>query len=205
MKRTIVLWVAMTLLLSACIPALPSLQQPTLAPVIDAQATDSAMAATLVAETLNALPTPTLEPATDTPTPTATETESPSPTSTLTETPTPEPNTEVTVTATSAAAIATETLHPRFFGTLPPALPSGKVTLVNKAKVEVYVSLQCTTQDGNTTVIEYPVYGRQKVSAPAGKYKYVAWVGGREFLGAFSLSKGEDLSITFNKDKVTIK
>jgi hypothetical protein len=99
----------------------------------------------------------------------------------------------------------TETLYPRFFGTLPPALPFGNVKLVNKAKVDVYVSLQCTTIDGYKTIIEYPVFGSFSVSAPAGRYNYVAWVGGRQFQGSFRLSKGEDLSITFNKDKVTIK
>jgi hypothetical protein len=77
--------------------------------------------------------------------------------------------------------------------------------LVNRAKAEVYVSLQCTTVDGYTTIIEYPVFGRLKVSAPAGKYNYVAWVGGRQLIGSFSLSKGEELSITFNREKVTIK
>ena len=108
-------------------------------------------------------------------------------------------------TATQFVATATETLHPRFFGTLPPALPYGKVRLINRAKAEVYVSLHCTTVGGYTTIIEYPVAGRMNVSAPAGKYTYVAWVGGREFQGSFGLSKGEDIEITFNKDKITIK
>jgi hypothetical protein len=97
------------------------------------------------------------------------------------------------------------TLHPRFYGTLPPAIPFGKVTLVNRAKVDVYVSLQCTTIDGQKTIIEYPVFGMREVSAPAGNYNYVAWVGGRQFLGSFRLDKGEDLTITFRKDKITLK
>ncbi len=219
MKRTTVLVLATAFILSACIPSLPSLQQPTEAPAVDVQATDAAVAATQAAETLNALPTPTLEPATDTPEPTATDTEAPTATETVTETLTPDPNitateTAVTTTATGTGtpptatqfvATATETLHPRFFGTLPPALPYGKVRLINRAKAEVYVSLHCTTVDGDTTIIEYPVAGRMNVSAPAGKYTYVAWVGGREFQGSFGLSKGEDIEITFNKDKVTIK
>ena len=75
MKRTVALVLGMGLLLSACIPTLPQLQPPTEAPVIDMQATDAAMAQTQAAETLNALPTSTLEPATDTPEPTATDTE----------------------------------------------------------------------------------------------------------------------------------
>ena len=231
MRRTAVLALAMAFLLSACvIPTLPSLQQPNEAPAVDTQATDAVLAETLAVETLNALPTPTLEPATDTPEPAATDTKLPTATvtdsETATETLTPDPNATVTETgtaitgtpptatvtvtgtlptATQYVATATETLYPRFFGTLPPALPSGKVKLINKAKAEVYVSLYCTTIDGYTTIIEYPVSGRMNVSAPAGKYSYVAWVGGRQFQGSFSLGKGNDVEITFNKDKVTIK
>ena len=226
MKRTAVLVLATAFILSACIPGLPSLQQPTEVPVVDVQATDAAMAETHAVETLNALPTPTLEPATDTPEPTVTDTEAPTATETATETLTPDPNITVTETgtlvtgtaftstatltgtpptATPFVVTATETLHPRFFGTLPPALPYGKVKLVNRSKAEVYVSMFCMTIDGYTTIIEYPVFGRMKVSAPAGKYTYVAWVGGRKFQGSFSLGKGEDIAITFYKDKITVE
>jgi hypothetical protein len=218
MKRTAVLILATVFILSACIPA-PFLGQPTVTPAVDAQATEAAMAATFAAETLNALPTPTLMPATEPLEPTATDTELPSVTATATETVSPDPNatsTETMIpqtatitgtlpTATQVVTTATETLYPRFFGTLPPALPFGQVKLSNRAKVDVYVSLQCTTIDGYKTIIEYPVFGSFSVSAPAGRYNYVAWVGGRQFQGSFRLSKDENLSITFNKDKVTIK
>ena len=231
MKRAAVLALATAFLLGACIPALPQLQQPNEEPVVDVQATtDAAMAETHAAETHNAPPTPTLEPATDTPEPTATDTEAPTATETVTETVTetltPDPNVTVTETgiavtetaftstvtmtgtlptATQFNPTATETLHPRFFGTLPPAIPYGKVKLINRAKAEVYVSLYCTTIDDYTTIIEYPVFGRMSISAPAGRYTYVAWVGGREFQGSFGLSKGNDIEITFYKDKVTLK
>lgn len=218
MKRTAVLVLATIFILSACIP-LPFLGQPTVLPAVDVQATDAAIAATLAVETLNALPTPTQFPATNTLEPTATDIESPTATEIATETLTPDPNinatetmmtTTATVTGTlptitQVVATGTETLYPRFFGTLPPALPYGQVKLGNKAKVDVYVSLQCATIDGYTTIMEYPVFGSFSVSAPAGQYVYVAWVGGRQFQGSFHLSKGEELSITFNKDKVTIK
>lgn len=218
MKRTAVLVLATVFILSACIPA-PFLGQPTVTPAVDAQATDAAMAATFAAETLNALPTPTLMPATEPLEPTATDTELPSVPAIATETVTPDPNGTPTETvlpeaatttgtlpaATQVVATATEGLRPRFFGTLPPALPFGNVKLVNKAKADVYVSLQATTIDGYTTILEYPVFGSFSVSAPAGRYNYVAWVGGRQFQGSFRLSKGENLSLTFNKDKVTIK
>lgn len=233
MKRTVVYLLAMVLFLSAC-NALPSIQLPDSAPAVDVQATDAAMAETLAVETLNALPTPTLEPATDTPEPTSTftQTATVTETSTATETLTPDPNITITATGTietttaltgtaytatntvtgtpptatqSTTPSATETLYARFYGTLPPAIPYGKVKLINKSKAEVYISMDCTTVDGYHTIIEYPVPGRLRVSAPAGKYTYVAWVGGRQFQGWFGLGKRGEIEITFNKDKVTIK
>lgn len=215
MKRIAALVLATACVLSACIPlSFPG--QATVAPPVDAQATEAALAATLAAGTLNALPTPTMLTATFTLLPVATDTGLPTATGAASQTLTLDPN----LTATNTIAVSptatvptvaqtdptgTETLHPRFFGTLPPALPSGTIGLINRAKVDVYVSLQCKTIDGYTTIIEYPVRGRFQVSAPAGRYTYVAWVGGRQFQGSFHLGKGEELSITFNRDKITIK
>ena len=55
------------------------------------------------------------------------------------------------------------------------------------SKTDAYISLQCTTNDGYVTVIEYPLGGsRVEHSAPAGQYVYVAWVGGRKFTGSFN-------------------
>jgi len=221
MKRTVVLMLAAAFLLSACIPALPQLQPPGEAPVVDLQATEAVLVETHAAETLNALPTPTLELATETLEPTATDTESPTVTETATETPTPDPNitgtdtgtaftstatiTGTPPTATQFVATATETLYPRFFGTLPPAIPYGEVRLINRSKVDAYISLQCTTIDGYKTIIEYPVFGRLKESAPAGRYTYVAWVGGRQFIGTFGLGKGDEVEIIIEKDKITVQ
>lgn len=233
MKRTGAYLLAMALFLSACIPALPSLGQPEGAPAADVQATDAALALTLAVETLNALPTPTLEPATDTPVPTATFTEvvaaetatatnslTADPNASATNTLTPGPSASATVTGTPVTATATATgtpasgtpptptatvtLHARFYGTLPPAIPYGKISLLNRSKAEVYISMHCTTVDGYTTIIEYPVPRGLRVSAPAGQYTYVAWVGGRQFQGSFGLGKGNEVEITFQKDKVTV-
>jgi len=232
MKRAGYLVLTMAFILSACMPALPSLQQPDDSPAIDADATDQALAATLAVETLNALPTPTLEPATNTSEPTetqaqtatvtATETQTPDPNATPTETITPDPNATPTVTGTietatptitgtlpaatqTASLTPTETPYALLFGTLPPALPSGKIKLINKSKADVYVSLTCTTHDGYTTILEYPVDGTMRVAAPAGRYTYNAWVGGRQFQGFFGLGKKEEVEITFEKNKVTTK
>lgn len=229
------------ILINACIPGLPSLQQPEQAAAVNIQETDEALAATLAVETLNALPTPTLEPATDTAlasatgsgtvSPTVTQSMTIDPNASPTESPTLDPNATATPTGTletstitntavtpivtntgtpststqSLTPSPTETLYARFYGTLPPHIPFGKIKLVNKAKVEVYISLHCTTIDGFTTIIEYPVSGSFRISAPAGKYSYVAWVGGKKLLGTFRLGKNGEKDITIFKDKVTIK
>jgi hypothetical protein len=104
----------------------------------------------------------------------------------------------------SISATLTETLHPQHYGTMPPYLPFGQVTLVNKSKAEVDVSLQCTTKDGYTTIIETPVGGTTKLKAPAGKYLLVAWVGGKKMIGNFSLAKSGDLKIKIFKDHLEI-
>lgn len=241
MKRFAYLVLGLTILLSAC-SSLPSLGAPQDAPAVDVQATDQALAATLAVETLNALPTPTSEPATNTPESTATEittttvtpteTATSDPNATHTETLTPDPNATATETGTPGTATAsatvtftpsatptgtlptatvsitpspTETLYARFYGTLYPSLPSGRIRLTNKSKVEVYVSLHCNTIDGYTTILEYPVIGKMRVDAPAGSYSYVAWVGGRSFNGWFKLGKGNLVEIVFEKNKVSVK
>jgi len=89
---------------------------------------------------------------------------------------------------------------------MPPNLPSGNIALLNMSKVEAYISLQCTTNDGYVTVIEYPVGGsRVNTSAPAGRYIYVAWVGGQKFTGSFKLDKFQDLKLTIYKNRIEIK
>ena len=63
MARTVALVLAIAFVLSACIPSVFP-EGPTAAPVIDTPTVDEGLAATMVAATLNALPTSTLESAT---------------------------------------------------------------------------------------------------------------------------------------------
>lgn len=224
MKISPLLAISLSLLLSACLPAL----LPTPAPQVDLAAT----AAILAQDTLQSQPTPTLIPS-HTPmvasaSPAATQTlgtpgETPNPilltltatlgtgTVTVSGTPATPTRTAIGVTSTSTATrtatlwwISTETPHPQFYGTLPPNLPFGKIILINKSKSEAYVSLQCTTTDGQVTILEYPVHGTVQAKAPAGNYVYVAWVGGRKMVGNFHLGKDQDLTLKLYKDKVTI-
>jgi hypothetical protein len=94
----------------------------------------------------------------------------------------------------------------RVYGTQPPYIDYGRVELKNLSKTQVYISFQCTTPEGYYVIVEYPVGGSYiKVSVPAGRCAYVAWVGGREFTGEFGLGRFEELTITFKKDSVTIQ
>jgi hypothetical protein len=228
MRKISFLVMAMGVLLSGCLPA--SLQSDTSGPTPLSEQELQATAAVLSQQTLQALPSPTIMPSNTPVIITATGTNLPSETSTqtaasstesvtlpsATETVTAALATPVTVTTslsstvtstprTGFTATTTETLHPRFYGTLPPNLPSGQITLVNKSKKEVYISLQCTTQDGFITIIEYPVPSTVKTNAPAGKYIYVAWVGGNKITGNFGLGKRDEIVITIYKDRIGIK
>lgn len=226
MKRLIFLTALIGLVLGACTPASSQPQDnPTPVSEADLQAT----AAILSQQTLQAIPTNTLLPSETpvivTPSTTATQataTETVNPvlltlTATLLAgTPTAETLTGVTGTpptqglsVTSTATIIPPTLdgtpHPLFFGTQPPALPAGTISLFNKADADVYISLRCVTKEGYVTIIEYPVQKNFNVNAPAGKYTYIAWVGGRQFDGSFSLDKDGFITITFFKNRINIK
>ena len=222
MKRILFLSIALSLMVGACLPALPQSQEnPTPISETDLQAT----AAVLSQQTLQALPTDTSAPS-ETPvvvSPSLTATQ-PTPTETvnpvlltltatlLAGTPTLGTETAVTGTVQSATetvfanASATQgTPLPLSYGTLPPNLPYGTIDLFNKSHVEVYISLRCVTKDGYVTILEYPVKQNFKVSAPAGRYTYIAWVGGRQFDGSFTMDNDGFVTITFFKERVNVK
>jgi len=81
------------------------------------------------------------------------------------------------------------------YGTYPNSVGKGKIKLVNKAKADVYVSLQGTTKDGFEAINEYTVNGTVNATIPNGWYFYVAWVGGEQYTGQFNLGGGR--TITF--------
>ncbi len=209
--------VVVTLLLGACLPT-GLTSNPGTQPVVDIPGTVNAIMGTAVAQTLTSQPTATLAPITDTPTPTAVLSEA-SPTPTETATALPAPNLTTTpATATNVAGTTSgtttapvpgsrtlvPTLTVRLYGTLPPAVPFGDVTLINRARAEAYISLQVTTRRGGPTILEYPVPRTRRIQAPAGYYLYVAWVGGNKMIGNFSLHEGDSLYITLYKDRVVI-
>ncbi len=219
MKKIFFLLVALCLTLSACLPA--ALQPQATSPAPPSEADLQATVAVSVQQTLQSLPTPTLAPSNTAVMLIATSTQTQA---TLTPTGTQNP-VLLTLTATlgtgtviagtpgastvtpnpTFSAAPTETLHPQHYGTMPPNLPSGQITLINNSRAEVYISLQCTTKDGYVTVIEYPVGRRVETSAPVGSYVYVAWVGGNKIVGEFKLDQSHDLTLTIFKDRVEIK
>ena len=225
MKKMFFLLVALCFVVSACsVFATPQPQAAAPTPLsnVDAQAT----VAISVQQTLQSLPTFTQAPS-NTPvvmTATSTPIQLP-PSSTATQIPisstlTTSPGT-ITVTVTHGATstlpftttpspavsvVPTETNHYQYYGTMPPDLPFGSISMLNLSKKEVYISLQCTTKDGYQTVIEYPLGGsRVGTNAPAGKYVYVISVGGKKSSGSFRLDKSQDLKITIYKDRIEIK
>jgi predicted small secreted protein len=221
MKKSLAAFLALSFLLSACgaIPGLGRSEGST--PTAISQADLEATSAVFVQQTLNALPTNTTAPSETpviiAPTKTATATATqPTPTETgvpalLTLTATL--NAALTTPGTAASnpvvgtipATATIEAQPLTHGTLPPNLPYGTINLFNKAHVDVYISLRCVTKEGYVTLLEYPVKKTYKVSAPAGKYTYVAWVGGRQFDGSFSLEQDGYMTITFFKERINVK
>lgn len=115
------------------------------------------------------------------------------------------PTSATTLTAGQLTLTAIPTLTIRLYGTLPPAVPSSEITLVNKARTEAYISLQVTMPDGKYSILEYPVEGTVRFQAPVGHYVYVSWVGGRKMVGEFRLHQNDDLSIHLFRDRVEIK
>ena len=228
MKKIIALVGMFGFMLSACMPAVAQTQDTNPTPISDEVL--QATAALLVQQTLDAFPTQTVAPSNTpvitTPTHTATlatptETQNPvllTLTATLgtgTVTPGTEASNTLPTTGTGTPQnpsttntpnplTPTAVPQPQFVGTLPPALPSSLVILTNKADVDVYISLRCETSKGNVTILEYPVKKYVDVEAPVGSYTYVAWVGGRQFTGAFLLVQGDVLKIDFFKNRISI-
>jgi hypothetical protein len=179
----------------------------------------NAIANTAIALTQTAQPSPTIQDtATSTPVvePSATDTpagNTNTPQPNLTTTPATatsgplnpvNPTATFTPTAVPGLRTLTPTLGVLTYGTLPPAnRPYIYASLINKAQRQVYISLQVVTDQGYT-IIEYPVKRIVNIKIPVGSYTYVVWVGGRQIVGYFKVSKNDEVSILIYKDKVII-
>jgi hypothetical protein len=207
MKKLLPFVLSLSLFLSACMPTF--LEQTTNPTPSAAVELPSAVPASPTQETL---PTATLAP-TNTATLRPTNTNSPLPpteTATATQTGTPATSTPFTPgpgtpSLTFTPVTFTATLGFQSYGTLPPLVPSGKVLLMNKSHAQAYISLQCINKEGTLSIMEFPVGKWTEVKVPSGKCDYVAWVGGREFVGKFSLDTGGQRTITLYKNRIKIK
>jgi len=219
MKKILILVLVMVVT-GACLPA-PAPANP--APQVDVQATIDIIVQTAAAQTLAAQPSPIVAPPTETGTPVVassstptidiTETPSSSPVPNLTTTPVtatsgPGDNPSITPTSTLGSGVGaltlTPTLGPLTYGTLPPAVAFSQVSLVNKSKTQVYISLQLCDTEAAGAILEYPVKGTVKIKAPVGTYLYVVWVGGRQLTGTLQVPSNTDLTIRIYRDKVEI-
>ena len=217
MKKILIPIILFAVITGACLPvAAPSDS----APQVDSQATIDSIVKTAAAETLAAQPSPTPVPATLTASPTetvpptdVTVTLSTTPAPNLTTTPatatagTAVDNPNITVTPnanTSGEITLTPTLGILTYGTLPPAVPSADITLVNKSKAQAYISLQ-NDPPKEVTILEYPVNKQVSIKAPLGYYLYVVWVGGRKIVGEFVLHHDDNIKIIIYKDRVVVQ
>ena len=223
MKRLAFATLTVVLVLSGCtLPGLPGASP-------NSRATAAAIAFTEAALTSAAEPTATLPPSptlppTDVPTQTATSTLPPFPTMEASATPTvgtpaTSSPTQASSTGTATASLTltpaatygagtaspTAPLIPREYGTQPPAIPYGRVHLINHANRPVYVSFQCVAPDGTASITETPVGGRTNLSIAIGQCHWVAWVGSKEFSGDIRLQRFEELTFTFTKTRVMIQ
>lgn len=219
MNKNLIPILLLMVVTGACLPApVPTAS----APQVDMQATIDSIVKTAAAQTLAAQPSPTTAPPTETPTAVVEPSSTPSVNDEPSSTPVPNLTTtpvtatsgaidssNITPTSTTVGISGSPTLTPTLgvllYGTLPPAVPSSDVYLVNKSKTQVYISLQLCDTEAKGAILEYPVQNSIKIKAPIGNYLYVVWVGGRQLIGNLKVNKSEDLKITIFKDKVVIQ
>jgi len=186
MKKFTVLVLVCAFVLSACLPAAAPINS---APTVDVAGTVNAIANIANTQTQAAQPSPTSTPVQIT--------------ATATSGPVNPAATSTSITVPGLPSL-TPTLGVLTYGTLPPAnRPYVYITLINKAQRQAYISLQVVTDQGYT-IIEYPVKGTVKVKIPTGSYTYVVWVGGRQIVGYFNVSKHDEPTLLIYKDKVII-
>ncbi len=206
MKKLLPFVLGLSLTLSACMPAFftqTSNPTPTTAPSLAAPVEAPASPTPEILPTATQVPTqtaPAIPTHTNSPLP-PTETTIP----TLTNTPETVTPGAGTPTLTFTPVTFTATLGFQSYGTLPPLVPSGKLLLMNKSHAQAYISIQCVNKEGTVSIIEFPVGKWTETKAPAGRCDYVAWIGGRQFTGSFSLDTGGQRTITLYKNRIKIK
>jgi len=120
----------------------------------------------------------------------------------------------IRVPATSGQAVVSAVTYPiaiapaqaapaLSYGVFSPGAAHGTITLVNKSRDDIYVSLHGTTREGASVIREYSISGTMEVKMPVGWYTYVAWVGGQKIEGSLNLPNEADRTVTFYNKKST--
>ena len=233
MKKFLFLGIVVLLSLSACVPSFLKSDTSAPAEAVDLEATADILANTQVAQTFEALATPTMEvpsaiPPTKVPSATATETPSPTETATATatetatETPdgtnpaetaslTPEgtlpAETETGTPEATATSIYPSPTSPISVGEPPDSVPRYKVRVINNTKYPAYISLQGVTVGNYHPIIEYaldPWVNNVRFPIPEGQYTAVVYIGKDPLITYFGIHKS-GLTITIEQDKITIE
>ena len=214
--------------LSACVPDFLNPDSP--AEEVDIVTTVEAEANTQVAQTFEALNTPTIiafstntKEATATIAPTETKiptaTDAATATTEATETPTGTLATETASTTPDGTLPAeTETLtvtetsiyppptSPISINEPPDSVPRHKITVINKTKGKVYISLQGVTEGDYHPIIEYdiPAHGKAKFKIPEGKYAAIVYVGKDPMIAYFRI-RSDNITIIIKRDQIQIE
>lgn len=207
MKKLLLPVLGLSLLLNACMPAfLEQTVNPAPSAVAASPTAIPASSTPVILPSATPLPTHTPQPTSTLLPPTATASPTAVPlTATTTGTVTTATPGPGTPSLTYTPVTYTATLGFQSYGTLPPLVPSGKIMLSNRSHAQAYISLQCINKEGTLSIMEFPVSKYTEVKVPSGKCDYVAWVGGRQFTGKFTLDTGGQRTITLYKNRIKIK
>jgi hypothetical protein len=195
MKRNAwILGVLLSLAASACAPQ----ATPTVNP-LDIQHTAEAAAFTVVAQTEEAVPTPTLAPPTETPSPT------PMPTLTSITSPTSNVSTPQTPTAVSISSGSTQDNCNKALTAWEG--PTAKLNLANATKPQgvVTLSLYVVTELGECGYISQQFEASGSLSGPVGQYSAGAFVDGKKdfrVFGGFRITQGSWTIVVKNESIV---
>ena len=195
MKRNAwILGVILSLAASACAPqATPTVNPP------DIQHTAEAAAFTVVAQTQEALPTPTLVPPTETP--------SPTPVPTLTSITSPTSNVSPTQTQTAVTLSAGSTQDNCNKALTTWEGPTAKLNLANETKPKgvVTLSLYVVTELGECGYLSQQFEASGSLSGPVGQYSAGAFVDGKKnfrVYGGFRIAQGSWTIVVKNESIV---
>jgi hypothetical protein len=195
MKRNAwILGVLLSLAASACAPQ----ATPTVNP-LDIQHTAEAAAFTVVAQTEEAVPTPTLAPATETP--------SPTPMSTLTSITSPTSNVSTPQTPTAVSISGGSTPDNCNKALTAWEGPTAKLNLANATKPQgvVTLSLYVVTELGECGYISQQFEASGSLSGPVGQYSAGAFVDGKKdfrVFGGFRITQGSWTIVVKNESIV---